>query len=205
MSRLLITFRYVVIVFSVAAGLSFSATEASSNEDRGVVANSAFSGKFALNDHDGKPVTDQSWPGKFKLVFFGFTHCPDVCPTTLDKLTLVLEKLNTDASKMKTLFITTDPARDTPEVMKRYVEGYGHSITGLTGTEAQVQTAIDSFKVYASKVPAADGSYAVNHSSFIFLLSPRNEVLAIYSNSEPVNSLVQKIRPHLAEESPFGK
>lgn len=154
---------------------------------------------FSLVDGDGKPVTEKSWPGKYQLVFFGFTHCPDICPVTLDKLSTALGKLGPDADKVKTLFITTDPARDTPAVVKTYVGNVNKSITGLTGTEAQVKGAEDAFKVYAVKNTdnEKDGDYAVDHSAFIYLMSPEGKLLEVMGSDAGANDIVEKVKGHL--------
>lgn len=167
------------------------------------VASSSVGGALSLTDHNGRAVTEKSWPGKFKLVFFGFTHCPDICPTTLDKLTLALDKLKAAAGRIQTLLVTTDPARDTPEVMKAYVASFHASIIGLTGTEEQVKQAIDAYKVYASKIPGADAeNYMMDHSAYVYLMSPDDQLLEILSSRDSAETVVARIRPHL--EAAFG-
>jgi len=154
---------------------------------------------FSLVDGDKKPVTEKSWPGKYQLVFFGFTHCPDICPVTLDKLSVALHKMGDEtAAKVKVLFITTDPARDTPDVVKTYVENVNKSITGLTGTEAQVKAAEDVFKVYAVKNDAdKNGDYSVDHSAFIYLMSPEGKMLEVIGAEAGANDIVDKVKGHL--------
>lgn len=153
---------------------------------------------FTLVDGDNKPVTEKSWPGKYQLVFFGFTHCPDLCPVTLDKLNTALGKLGADADKVKVLFITTDPARDTPDVMKSYVGNVNKSITGLTGSEAQIKAAEDAFKVYAVKnAPDKDGDYSVDHSGFVYLMSPEAKLLEVIPAEAKADDIVDKVKGHL--------
>lgn len=162
------------------------------------VPGSSVGGAFSLTDHNGVAVTEKSWPGKYKLVFFGFTHCPDVCPTTLDKLTTALNALGEDAAKVQTLFVTTDPARDTAEAMKTYVGGYHSSILGLTGTEEQIKAAEDTYKVYAAKVAGADPStYTMDHSSYVFLMSPDDQLLEILKSDDTAETVAKTVMGHL--------
>lgn len=160
-----------------------------------VPAGSSVGGAFALTDHNGVAVTEKSWPGKFKLVFFGFTHCPMICPTTLDKLTTVLGTLGDDGQKVQTLFITTDPARDTPEVIKAYLASYNPSIVGLTGTEEQINATKDTFKVYAAKTPGSEGeNYNMDHSSFVLFLTPDDQLLDIFKMEDAADNITAKIK-----------
>lgn len=167
------------------------------------VAGSSVGGAFTLTDHNGQAVTDKSWPGKLKLVFFGFTHCPDICPTTLDKLTTALNTLGADADKIQPLFITTDGARDTADVMKSYVAGYHKSIVGLTGTEDQLKAAQDAYKVYAAKVPGAvEGEYTINHSSYVFLMTPDDQLDLIFKGEDTAEDIAAKLKARLSGDTP---
>jgi cytochrome oxidase Cu insertion factor (SCO1/SenC/PrrC family) len=108
--------------------------------------------EFSLVDHTGKAVTDEDFAGKWQLVFFGFTYCPDVCPTTLNDVSVVLEELGDDAEQVQPLFISVDPERDTPKVMADYVANFDPRIVGLTGSPEQVEAAAQAFRVYYAKV-----------------------------------------------------
>jgi protein SCO1/2 len=166
------------------------------------VAGSSVGGAFALTDHNGQQVTDKSWPGKYTLVFFGFTHCPDVCPVTLDKLTVVLNAIGADnAAKIQPLFITTDAARDNADTIKTYLSHYHPSILGLTGTEEQLKAAQDAYKVYAAKVPTADGKdYSVDHSAYVFMMSPEGQLLRVFKSDDNGNSYISEISKALGVE-----
>ena len=170
----------------------------------------AVGGAFSLTDHTGAAVTEKSWPGKHKLVFFGFTHCPDTCPATLQKISAVMEHFDPAGEKIVPLFITVDPARDTKEVMAQYLGNYNPHIVGLTGTEAQVKAAVDAYKVYAAKVPAAaapppemdhhdhgmdhhDMDYMVDHSAYIYLMSPDDRLQEAFSVEETAENMITKI------------
>lgn len=131
-------------------------------------------GPFRLTSHEGKTFTDQDLKGKPFAVFFGFTHCPEVCPTTLYDLTQDLESLGKDADKMRVAFITVDPAQDTPELMKTYLGSFDPRIVGLTGTEEEIAAVAKAYKVYYRKVPTESG-YTMDHTATILLMDSRGE------------------------------
>ena len=126
-------------------------------------------GPFALVDGDGRPVTQAAFAGEPTLVFFGYTHCPDVCPTTLDAISQTLRALGT-GRPVKALFITLDPERDTPAVLKNYLSSFDPRIVGLTGTQAAVDQVAREYRVYAKKVPTGDGGYSVDHTGVVYLM-----------------------------------
>lgn len=163
------------------------------------VAGSTVGGAFSLTDHNAQPVTNESWPGKHKLVFFGFTHCPDICPAALEKMTAALNTLGDKAKNVQPLFITIDPARDDAETMKAYLANYHPSIVGLTGTEAQIKQVEEAYKVYAAKVDTGTPVYTMAHSSFVFLMSPDDELLEIYRDSDPADQMAEKIGARVAQ------
>lgn len=127
-------------------------------------------GPFAMVDHTGRPVTEQILAGKPFLLFFGFTHCPDICPTTLSWLSTLLEQAVPKGERPPIVFVTVDPERDTPEAMKSYIESFGRDIIGLTGTLEQLEVIAQAWKVYFRKVPLEGGGYAMDHSASIFLM-----------------------------------
>lgn len=132
----------------------------------------AIGGAYTLTNHRGETVTDRTFRGKTQLVFFGFTHCPDICPTALTLVSDLLEQIGSAASQVQPLFITVDPERDTPEVMARYVEAFHPSMVGLTGTPEQVAAAAAAFKVFYRKAPRPDGDYFMEHSGSIYVMAP---------------------------------
>ena len=168
-------------------------TAPASDTSTTAVAGSEVGGPFSLTDHNGVAVTEASYPGKVKLVFFGFTTCPDVCPATMDKLSTALTTLGVDADKVQTLFITTDPKTDTSEALKAYVSKYNASIVGLTGTDEQLKAVQDGYKVFAST--SADGT--PNHSSYVYLVSEDNKLLETFSIDASADDLVTKVKAHL--------
>ncbi|HEX2753515.1 MAG TPA: SCO family protein [Alphaproteobacteria bacterium] len=162
------------------------------------VAGSTVGGAFTLTDHNGNAVTEKSWPGKKKLVFFGFTYCPDVCPAGLEKITTVLNALGDSVAEVQPLFISTDPKRDTPERLKEYLADYHASLVGLTGTEEQIEQAKSAYKVYAAKAEGGDAeNYLINHSAYVYLMSEDDALLEIFGSSDTPETMVPKIRPHL--------
>lgn len=161
------------------------------------VAGSTIGGAFTLVDHNGVEVTEASYPGKLKLVFFGFANCPDICPATLDKLSTALGTLGTQAEQIQPLFITTDAARDTPDALKSYLITYP-AFTGLTGTEEQTKAAADAYKVYVS--PAADGN--IDHSAYVYLMSADNQLLETFGKDDTADAVAEKIKTHLTAGTP---
>ena len=137
-------------------------------------------GPFALVDGDGKPVTQAAFAGEPTLVFFGYTHCPDVCPTTLDAISQTFKALGPD-KPVKALFITLDPERDTPAVMKDYLSSFDPRIVGLTGTQDAVDRVAHEYRVYAKKVPTGDGGYSVDHTGVVYLMDGRGDFVEAFN------------------------
>jgi protein SCO1/2 len=161
------------------------------------VAGSAITGAFSLTDHHGVAVTEKSYAGKYKLVFFGFTNCPAICPATLQKISTVMENYDATGAKLAPLFITTDVERDTKDVMAAYVAKYNANIVGLTGTPEQIKTAEESYKVYATKTAGTDDkNYMMDHSSYVYLMSPEDQLLEIFSAEETAEAMISKIKAH---------
>ncbi|WP_454642456.1 SCO family protein [Bradyrhizobium liaoningense] len=130
----------------------------------------AIGGPFQLTDQNGKAVTDKSLKGKPTLIFFGYTHCPDVCPTSLFEISEVLRVMGKDADKINAVFISVDPERDTPATMKDYLSSFDPHLEGLSGDPAETAKVISSYRVYAKKVPTKDGDYTMDHTALIYLM-----------------------------------
>ena len=155
----------------------------------------AYGGDFTMVDHNGATVTQDSWPGKYKLLFFGFSHCPDICVGAVVKISDVLEKLPAEkAAKIAPLFVTADPGRDTPEVMKAFLADFDSTIIGLTGTAEQAEHIIKLFRVYAKKSdnPEAEGGYVIDHSSYFYLMSPDGK-LAMFRESDRIEDIAHDV------------
>lgn len=138
------------------------------------VSQSLIKSEFELIDHRGHKVTANDYRGKWQLVFFGFTFCPDVCPTTLTTVAQAMDILGDEAERVTPLFITVDPGRDTPEIMAEYVSAFHPRMVGLTGTSEQIKSATEAFRVYYAKAPQKDApdGYLMGHSGFIYLMTP---------------------------------
>ena len=140
----------------------------------------AIGGPFALTVTDGKPFTNKDLRGSYAVLYFGYTFCPDVCPTTLNQLTEALERLGPKAKLVRPVFITIDPRRDTPKVMKQYVSAFSPDLVGLTGTEAEIGAVAREFRVYYAPHRTGDGpdDYTMDHSSVLYLIGPDGQFIA---------------------------
>lgn len=162
----------------------------------------AIGGHFELVDMNNKVVTDKEFDGLYRLIFFGFSNCPDVCPTGLVNITNVLKYLGADATNVVPLFITVDPERDTPEQLLEYSQDFDPRIRYLTGTKEQIQAATDAFKVYYSKVPNQSDTkdYMMDHSAYIYLVGKDGKYLAHFTHEEPSKEIAEKIRALVKEK-----
>src|SRR5260370_22413122 len=130
----------------------------------------AVGGPFHLEDQNGTPVSDQDLKGRPFLVFFGFTHRPDICPTTLFEMSQLMHALGPDADRTAAVFITVDPERDTPAVIKDYLSNFDPHVRGLTGDQPAVNAALKAYRVYAKKVPLDNGDYTMDHTALVYLM-----------------------------------
>jgi protein SCO1/2 len=142
---------------------------------------SAVGGPFKLVDQNSKPITDADMKGHPFLVFFGFTHCPDVCPTTLFDVSEVFRALGSDVKDVRALFITVDPERDTPTVLKDYLSSFDPRIIGVTGDDAAIASAEKAYRVYAKKVPLDGGGYTMDHTAIVYLMGKDGRFVAPFS------------------------
>jgi protein SCO1/2 len=147
-------------------------------------ANAEIGGPFKLTDHHGKTVTDRDFRGKPTLVFFGFTSCPDVCPTTLFELSQRLDDLKSAADRLNVLFITVDPERDTPEHLAVYLSSFDPRITGLSGTRDDIAAVLAAYGVYARKVPLSDGGYTMDHTASVFMMDSEGKFVGTINHRD---------------------
>jgi protein SCO1/2 len=157
----------------------------------------AVGGPFHLVDQDGKPVSDEDMKGRPFLVFFGFTHCPDICPTTLFDMSQVLHTLGPDAGRIGVLFITVDPERDTPAVLKDYLSNFDPHLRGLTGDPAAVNAALKAFRVYAKKVPLEGSDYTMDHTAVVYLMDKNGRFVAPFNMKRTAAAEVADLRGYL--------
>lgn len=151
-------------------------------------------GPFNLIDAHGRPVTEKSLLGKPTAVFFGFTFCPEVCPTTLAEMTVAMKALGAKADRLNMVFVSVDPERDTPAQMKLYLTSFDPRIQGFTGTTAAVNAAAKAYRVYHQKVPTADGGYTVDHSSAVYLFDKRGQFVEPIGYGTPHERVVNQLR-----------
>ncbi len=159
----------------------------------------AVGGSFSLLDGDGKRVTDRDLRGKYALVYFGYTFCPDVCPTTLNQVSEALDRLGTKAGQVRPVFITIDPARDTPAVMKQYVSAFTPRLLPLTGSDAEIADVARKFRVYYAPHRTGDqpGDYTMDHSSVLYLMGPEGKFLAPLRADAPARELAENLSKQL--------
>ncbi|MGH6735597.1 MAG: SCO family protein [Methyloceanibacter sp.] len=158
-------------------------------------------GPFALIGKDGKTVTDQDFRGRHMLVFFGFTHCPDICPAELQVMAAALDGLGDDAKKVVPIFISLDPERDTPDVVTAYVENFGPNFVGLTGSPEAVAQAAKAYRVTYSKFEhkdkQGDYAYSIDHSALAYLMGPDGEYITHIPYGTPATKMAETLRRYL--------
>jgi protein SCO1 len=157
----------------------------------------AVGGPFQLVDQDGKTVSDADMKGRPFLVFFGYTHCPDVCPTTLFEMSQMLHALGPDAGRIGALFITVDPERDTPAVLKDYLASFDPHLRGLTGDPAAVDAALKAYRVYAKKVPLKDRDYTMDHTAVVYLMDKNGRFVAPFNMKRTAEAEAADVRGYL--------
>jgi protein SCO1 len=164
----------------------------------GTLLGSAIGGPFRLVDQDGKTVTDADLRGKWSLIYFGYTHCPDACPTALNDIAIALDELGPKRSAVRPVFITVDPERDTPEVLKAYVTAFDAPILALTGTPEEVAQAAKGYRVYYAKHPEAGGDYSMDHSSVIYVMDPEGRFTASFTHQSSPEEIAERLKKLLA-------
>ena len=157
----------------------------------------AVGGPFHLEDQNGKPVSDEDMKGRPFLVFFGFTHCPDICPTTLFDISEVMRQLGKDADRTSALFITVDPERDTPAKLKDYLSNFDPHLRGLTGDPAAVNAAIKAYRVYAKKIPLEGGDYTMDHTAVVYLMDKDGHFVAPFNLKRTPEAAAAELRRYL--------
>lgn len=157
-------------------------------------------GPFTLVGRDGKPVTDQAFRGKYMLVFFGFTHCPDICPAELQVMSAALDELGAKANDIIPIFITLDPERDTPPVVAAYVMNFGPRFVGLTGSPEQIAAAAKAYRVTYAKFQeegAKPDDYTIDHAALVYLMGKDGEYLTHFAYGTPAAKMAETLRRYL--------
>lgn len=152
-------------------------------------------GPFQLTDHTGKKVTDRDFRGQYMLVFFGFTNCPDICPTGLQVMTAALDQIGSKAERFTPLFISVDHERDRPELLADYVKAFHPRLVGLTGTADEVNAVAKAYRVYFKKVPNGPGpeDYTMDHTSIIYLMGPDGAFVSHFTHATPVDAIATRL------------
>jgi protein SCO1 len=154
---------------------------------------------FSLKDHNGKPVTLESYKGKVVVMFFGFTQCPDVCPTTMAEMAAVMQELGPQANQVQVLFVTLDPERDTPALLKDYVPAFHPSFVGLYGTPAEIAQTAKEFKVWYKKVPGKEpGSYSIDHTAGSYVFDKQGKVRLFLRHAQGTKPVVHDLKQLLS-------
>ena len=196
-------FRYVawaaVAVLAVVSGyLVYQQTAGNQNSGALIEPLAAIGGPFELVSGSGETVSDKTLAGKPTVLFFGFTFCPDVCPTTLAELQGWMEALGPEADKLNYAFVTVDPERDTPDVMRDYVWAFDKRILPLTGSREQIDAMLKAYRVYAKKVPLDDGDYTMDHSAAVYLMNADNKFVGTIAYGEAEENALKKLQRLIA-------
>jgi protein SCO1/2 len=192
-------FALVAIVFAgvlvIAAGVLLAlALRETPRGAAGTALASAIGGQFQLIDQNGKPFSDANLKGKWHLIFFGYTHCPDACPTALNEMSLALDRLGIKRDEVGVVFITVDPERDTPDVLKSYVQSFDAPIVALTGSPEAVAQAAKAYRVFYAKHPRTDGDYDMDHSAVIYVMNPEGRFTATFTPDSSADAIVQRLQ-----------
>lgn len=189
----------ILRVLPIAASLLLAACQGSATPAEAPLAGAKIGGPFTLTDQDGRTVTDRNFAGKYRIVYFGYTFCPDVCPTdmaTVGQAMTLLDKSDPAlARRIVPIFITVDPARDTPPVLKRFVAAFYPRMVGLTGSPAATTAVAKAFAIYAGKgADQPGGGYLVNHSRQTYLMDPQGKPLALLPTEQGAQATADEIR-----------
>jgi protein SCO1/2 len=155
-------------------------------------------GPFTLVAAGGKAVMDQTYRGKWLLIYFGYTSCPDACPTALNDMSVALETLGSVSSKVQPLFITVDPKRDTPKIMADYLKSFDARIVGLTGTQEQIDSVTKAYRVYVAPQKSEGADYLVDHSGNFYVMGPQGQFVDVIAGDEPGDQMAGKLRELMA-------
>lgn len=159
-------------------------------------------GPWELKDHTGKTRTEKDFKDKYKLIYFGFTSCPAICPTELQKTATAYNELSDKhKNQIQMLFVTVDPERDTAAALKNYVTLFDPTLIGLTGTMDQIEAIKNEYKVYAAKVPDGD-DYTMDHSSYIYFMTPDDKLIALFKTTQNAHEIEDSIRKYLKSHNP---
>jgi protein SCO1/2 len=192
--------RLLLVLGSFVAGLAlFSAAVfiVTGRTPSPIAMPSAVGGPFQLIDQNAQPISDKDLKGRPFLVFFGFTHCPDVCPTTLFEVSEIMRALGPDSERVRALFITVDPERDTPAILKDYLSSFDPHLVGVTGDPAAVAAVVKSYRVYAKKVPLDGENYTMDHTAIVYLMNKDGKFVSPFNIKRPPDVAAADLRKYL--------
>jgi protein SCO1 len=186
---------YLLLILALAGGILWHESRLVPGLGRTITTGVAdVGGPFRLTDQSGKTVTDQDFRGRYMLIYFGYSFCPDVCPTTLGVMAEALQKLGSEGQRVVPVFITIDPERDTPKVLGDYVKAFGPQFVGLTGNAAAIKDVEKKYRVYAVKRPLEKGGYGMDHSSVLYLMGPNGKLVSFYDEAISPDDLAKELR-----------
>src|SRR6185503_9615592 len=189
---------YLLLVAALAGGVLWYESNQVPGLGRVVTTGQAdVGGPFQLTDQHGKRVSEQDFRGRYMLIYFGYSFCPDVCPTTLAVMAQALEKAGDRARRVTPVFITIDPERDTPQVLDDYMKAFGPSFVGLTGSAAEIKDVLKKYRVSAAKKPLDGGGYGMDHSSVLYLMGPNGKMISFYDEAVSPDDLAKDLRSKL--------
>lgn len=190
---------FVTVVFAAGAWLNLSQDEPPENTPvGGMVVNVDIGGPFVLTDHTGTPFGSADLAGDYALVYFGYTFCPDICPTELGQIAEAIDILGSDGDRVRPVMITIDPERDTPEVLSEYVPLFHERLVGLTGSEAEVREVATNYRVFYKRFEDPSYTYyLMDHTSFVYLLAPSGEIASMFRYGTPPEDIAATIRQHM--------
>jgi cytochrome oxidase Cu insertion factor (SCO1/SenC/PrrC family) len=194
------TFLFVAaaVLVLLAGSLVFYADNRFSGLGDNEAALSDIGGPFQLIDQEGHLRSDKDFRGRYVLLYFGYTYCPDVCPTTLEAMADALTKIGLKSDGVVPVFITLDPERDKPAVLKRYMAAFGSRFVGLTGSLGDITSIAHAYRVYFAKHPLPGGGYSVDHSSTLYLLGPDGKLVTFYDASTDSAAIAKDLRARLS-------
>jgi len=202
--------RLIIIALAAVLGLALAALfaqmekhKAASASTLHAVSDDAFGSPLTrLTKHTGEKVAEGDFKGQYRLIYFGFTYCPAICPTELAKITATMKELGPGAEKIDPIFITVDPERDTVEALAKYVTLFHPRLVGITGTPEEISKTLKDYKIYAAKVKdPAMTEYTMDHSSFIYFIAPDGRLLHIFKMEDKAPAMAQTIAQWMAQES----
>jgi len=183
---------WVLALVSLVFAYQYGAFNPSGQKNSGINTSSGIGGEFSLISHTGETVTDKTFSGAPFMVFFGFTHCPDVCPTALFEMSEALRATGEKGEKLRALYITVDPERDTTDVLKNYMSSFDPRVIGLTGSPEAIQNVARAYRAYYKKVPTKE-SYTMDHSAAVYLMDKNGQFLRVIDLKRPPETVAKEL------------